>query len=152
MKSTNSQVTYRSVNFEMVFWCLRFLTKNEWKQVDLRCHSSKIEFVCLFFGRIVGLKKSLRLCLTFSKLHEDCQFINLTQSYENYHSNHGKTWLIDNSKKLQQTKSRWCLKCAFCIRMIWNSVQLNISDHPKTAWTFRESLSLIVCTTKLAQF
>ena len=50
----------------MVFWCLRFLPKNERKQVDLRYHSSKVEFVDSFFGRIVGLKKSLRLCLTFN--------------------------------------------------------------------------------------
>ena len=49
----------------MYFWCLQFLPKNERKQVDLRYHSSKVEFVCLFFGRIVGLKKSLQLCLTF---------------------------------------------------------------------------------------
>ena len=28
-------------------------------------HSSKVEFICLFFGRNVGLKKSFRLCLTF---------------------------------------------------------------------------------------
>ena len=54
------------VNFEMVFWCLRLLSKNERKQVDLRYHSSKVKFVCLFFGRIIGLKKSLLLCLTFS--------------------------------------------------------------------------------------
>ena len=46
------------------FWCLQFLPKNEWKQVDLRYHSSKVEFVCAFFWSIVGLKKSLRLCLT----------------------------------------------------------------------------------------
>ena len=50
----------------MSFWCLQFLPKNRWKQVDLRYHSSKVEFVYSFFGRIVGLKKSLQLCLTFS--------------------------------------------------------------------------------------
>ena len=52
----------------MSFWCLQFLTKNERKQVDLRFHSSKVEFVRSFFGRNVGLKKSFRLCLTFSKM------------------------------------------------------------------------------------
>ena len=52
----------------MVFWCLQFLPKNERKQVNLRYHSTKVEFVCSFFGRIVGLKKSLRLCLTFNGL------------------------------------------------------------------------------------
>ena len=53
----------RSVNFEMSFWCLHFLPKNERKQVDLRFHSSKVELatwelVRSFFGRNVGLKKS----------------------------------------------------------------------------------------------
>ena len=42
-------------------------SKNEGKQVSLKFHSSKVEFVCLFFGRNVGLKKSFRLCLTFNK-------------------------------------------------------------------------------------
>ena len=49
----------------MLYWCLQFPPKNERKQVDLRYHSSKVEFVRSFFGRIVGLKKPLRLCLTF---------------------------------------------------------------------------------------
>ena len=34
----------------------------------MRFHSSKVEFVCSFFGGNVGLKKSFRLCLTFSHL------------------------------------------------------------------------------------
>ena len=34
----------------MVFWCLRFPPKNERKQVDLRCHSSKVKFFRSFFG------------------------------------------------------------------------------------------------------
>ena len=52
----------------MSFWCLQFLPKYERKQVHLRYHSSKVEFVRSFFGRNVGLKKSFRLCLTFSDL------------------------------------------------------------------------------------
>ena len=50
----------------MSFWHLQFPPKNERKQVDLRFHSSKVEFVFSFFGGNVGLKKSFRLCLTFS--------------------------------------------------------------------------------------
>ena len=50
----------------MSFWCLQFPPKNEGKQVDPRFHSSKIEFVHSFFGGNVGLKKSFRLCVTFS--------------------------------------------------------------------------------------
>ena len=44
-----------------------FLQKTNAKQVDLRFHSSKVEFLRLFFRGNVGLKKSFRLCLTFSK-------------------------------------------------------------------------------------
>ena len=35
-------------------------------KVDLRFYSSKVEFVRSFFGRNIDLKKSFRLCLTFS--------------------------------------------------------------------------------------
>ena len=50
----------------MSIWRLQFPPKNERKQVDLRFHSSKVEFVFSFFGGNVGLKKSFRFCLTFS--------------------------------------------------------------------------------------
>ena len=40
-------------------------SKNERKLVNLRFHSSKVEFFRLFFWGYVGLKKSFRLCLTF---------------------------------------------------------------------------------------
>ena len=40
--------------------------KNKQKQVNLRYHTSKVEFVCSVFGRNISLKKLLRLCLTFS--------------------------------------------------------------------------------------
>ena len=49
----------------MSFFCLQFPPKNERKQVNLRLHSSKIEFVRPFFGGNVGLKKSFRHCLIF---------------------------------------------------------------------------------------
>ena len=39
--------------------------QNERKQVNLRFHSSKVEFVHSFFGRNIGLKKLFWLCLTF---------------------------------------------------------------------------------------
>ena len=32
-----------------------------------KSHSSKIEFICSFFGENVGLKKSFRFCLTFTQ-------------------------------------------------------------------------------------
>ena len=49
----------------MSFSCLQFLPKNKGKQVNLRYDSGRVKFVCLFFGRNIGLKKSFRLCLTF---------------------------------------------------------------------------------------
>ena len=51
----------------MSFWCPPFPPKNEQKQVYLRFHSSKVEFIRSFFGGNVYLKKSFRLFLTFSK-------------------------------------------------------------------------------------
>ena len=52
---------------QLISKCLQFLQKKEQKQVDLRYHSSsKVEFIRSFFGRNVGLKKSFRLCLTFT--------------------------------------------------------------------------------------
>ena len=50
----------------MSFCWLQFPPKNEQKQVDLRFQSSKVVFVCLFFGGNIYLKKSFRLFLTFS--------------------------------------------------------------------------------------
>ena len=52
----------------MTFLCLQFLPKNEQKQVDLRCHFSKVEFIASFFGRINGLTICFRVLLTFTTL------------------------------------------------------------------------------------
>ena len=41
-----------------LFDVFNFLQKNERKQVDLRFHGSKVEFVCSFFGGNVYLKKN----------------------------------------------------------------------------------------------
>ena len=62
----------------MSFWCLQFPPKNERKQVNLRFHSSKVEFVGSFHGGNVSLKKSFRLFLTFNfdtdtQLRGQCQ-------------------------------------------------------------------------------
>ena len=51
----------------MSLQCLQFPPKNERKQFDLRFHSSKVKFVCSFFGGNISLKKSFRLCLTFRR-------------------------------------------------------------------------------------
>ena len=40
----------------MVFWCLQFSPKNERKQVDLRYHSSKVEFLRSFLEEIEDIK------------------------------------------------------------------------------------------------
>ena len=49
----------------MVFWCLRFPPKNERKQVDLRYHSSKVEFLRSFFGGNRRHQKPFQIYLTF---------------------------------------------------------------------------------------
>ena len=51
------------------FGVVKYLKKTELKQVNLRCHSSKVEFIRLFFWRNVSLKKSFRLYLTFKGLN-----------------------------------------------------------------------------------
>ena len=61
----------------MSFWCLQFPPKNERKQVDLRFHSSKVEFVRLFFEGNVGLKKLFQICLTFSALKSSNKCVEL---------------------------------------------------------------------------
>ena len=52
-------------------------------------HSSKVQFVCSFIGRNVSLKKSFRLCLTFSSVKlevEDGQILGPSQN----------TWTLRN--------------------------------------------------------
>ena len=49
-----------------IFGVFDFLQKTKKKQVDLRFHSSKVEFFHSCFGGNVGLQKSFRLCMTFS--------------------------------------------------------------------------------------
>ena len=43
--------------FRNIFLVSLISSKNEQKQVDLRFHSSKVEFICSFLGGNVGLKK-----------------------------------------------------------------------------------------------
>ena len=50
----------------MSLWCLQFPPKNERKQVDLRYHSSKVEFVCSLFGGIEDTIICFRDYLTLS--------------------------------------------------------------------------------------
>ena len=52
----------------MFFWCLRFPPKNERIQVDLRYHSSKVEFLRSYFGGNWRHRKPFRNYLTFTKV------------------------------------------------------------------------------------
>ena len=63
----------------MPFWCLQLLPKNEQKQVNLRYHSSKVNFIPLFFGRIHGLKICFRVLLTF-KINAPLNGVNINQT------------------------------------------------------------------------
>ena len=54
----------------MCFLCLQFPPKNERKQVDLRFHSSKVEFFCSFLEESSACKNHyIGLCLTFRKMN-----------------------------------------------------------------------------------
>ena len=44
--------SWRSIDFEISFSCLQFLPKNEWKKVDLRYHSIKVEFFRSFLEEL----------------------------------------------------------------------------------------------------
>ena len=77
----------------MSFWCLQFPPKNQPKQVNLRFHSSKVEFVRLFFGGNVYLKKSFQIFLTFKNwrkifrrhgcVFSECSFRNYFTPFQN---------------------------------------------------------------------
>ena len=54
-----------SVDFGKSFWCLQFPPKNERKQVNLRYHTSKVEFDRSFFGGIEDTIICFRNYLTF---------------------------------------------------------------------------------------
>ena len=80
----------------MSFWCLQFLPKNEQKQVDLRYHSSKVKFICSFFGRIHGLTIWFWVLLTFSMKLQLFTWIIILREKEKH--SHIETY----RKKLQQ--------------------------------------------------
>ena len=69
--------------FRNVFLVSSISSKKEQKQVELRYHSSKDEFIRLYvFGKNISLKKSFRLCLTFSsnrtfKFYRDFRFVEI---------------------------------------------------------------------------
>ena len=67
-----NQQEQRSVNFEIYFWSFQFSPKKERKQDNLRYHSGKVEFICLFFGGNVGLKKIIS---TLSDLYKKPQIV-----------------------------------------------------------------------------
>ena len=53
---------------QLISKCLFGIFKFFQKTNENKSHSSKVEFVCSFFGRNVSLKKSFRLCLTFTNI------------------------------------------------------------------------------------
>ena len=112
----------------MSFRCLQFLPKNERKQVDLRYHNSKVEFVCSFFGRILGLKKSLRLCLTFKGGLISESFLLLLKSQERM------SQITDLSTKLS---NYYCIqKLMDTFRTLEPHVGSKIKKHYKQGFNF----------------
>ena len=66
LKTANSENYKGQLISKCLFGVFNFFQKTERNQVNLSYHSSKVEFAGSFFGRNAGLKKSFRLCLTFS--------------------------------------------------------------------------------------
>ena len=64
----NYSTTKGQLISKCLFGVFNFFQKNEQKQADLRFHCNKVEFICSFFGRNIGLEKSFRLCMTFGKV------------------------------------------------------------------------------------
>ena len=58
--------------FRSFFLVLQFHPKNKRRQVNLRFYSSKVEFIHLFFGRKVDLKKLFWLFLIFRHCPTEC--------------------------------------------------------------------------------
>ena len=58
----------------MSFWCLQFPPKNERKQVDLRYHSSEVEFIYWVLEETSDWKNLFEL-LTFSIFQFDTLYI-----------------------------------------------------------------------------
>ena len=84
----------------MSFWCLQFLPKNKWKQVNLRYHRSKVKFICSCFGRIHAVTICFQVLLTFDTLRECILFYPF-----------------------------WCTNCQFpydCLMIVWEC--LNTAD------------------------
>ena len=129
----------------MFFWCLQFPPKNERKQVDLRFHSSKVEFLHSFFGGNVGMKKSFRLCLTFTFLIIlwlliFLGFCNSSTFHHMVHNSTCCTW-----RHLLQTiffGSQTCRSTCYCKIAFKNSLSpkdnRNLSpNYWQTLWSFR---------------
>ena len=125
-----------------------FLPKNERKQVNMKFHSSKVEFLCSFLGRNVGLKKSFRLCLTFmgSPLLLSCSvyvFTDKTQipNFTNVSQLKNKTKILlvrkaicsvlstQKNKNIQGTS--WRLEPP--------GTSKNLQEPPGTFWNLKES-------------
>ena len=66
----------------MSFWRLQFLPKNERKQIDLRYHSSKVEFFRSFYGRIEETINRFRDLLTFSNLYLPADMVTKDRGFD----------------------------------------------------------------------
>ena len=92
--------------FRNVFLVSSISSKKQTKQVDLRFHSSKVEFVRLFFGGNVGLKKSLQLFLTFT-------LYNGFKYFSKYHSKFWKLQDRQQSTAVGNVVSQYIIPCNF---------------------------------------
>ena len=72
--SQNKKKNWKSVEGQLISKCLFGVFNFLQKTNQNKSHSSKIEFVRLFFGGNLGLKKSFRFCLNFTGNHHPPSF------------------------------------------------------------------------------
>ena len=89
----------------MSVWCLQFPPKNEQKRVNLRYHSSKVEFVCPFFGGIEDTIICFQEYLPFTIISFHTLFLDyltfnrtLTWLFILYHKSTKNVWKLQKYK------------------------------------------------------
>ena len=110
-----------SVNFEMSFWCLQFLQKNHQKQVDLRYHSSKVEFVVCFLEESSDWKNPFDFVWPLLQIGFELIVLNAKNSWV---LTSKQLWQLSNTK---EKKMRICNETIFQVILVFFS---DVMDDP----------------------
>ena len=82
------------------------------KMNENKLTSSKVEFVCSFFGRNVGLKKSFRICLTFTTENNITNYDSLVITAIIAHTDVSKCTKLTTEKYLDRYYSLSNTECS----------------------------------------